>query len=84
MMTWKGVLIGLSCIVATLSLMGAEKSSDSVKDAYECLHDASVSYTNVGKDRRAGEEVYVACMHMKGYQQKIAWQIHREWLMRDD
>lgn len=84
MMNWKGVLIGLACIVATLSLIGAERSSSAVKDAYECLREASVSYTNVGKDKRAGEEMYVACMHVKGYEQKIAWQIYRDWLMRED
>jgi hypothetical protein len=84
MVTWKEMLIGLGCIVATLSLMGAEKSSDSVKDAYACLRDASTAYTSVGKDRRAGEEVYVACMHARGYEQKIAWQIYREWLLRED
>ena len=84
MLTWKWVLIGLGCIVATLSLMGAEQSNTSVKDAYACLRDASGAYTNVGKDKRAGEEMYVACMHVKGYEQKIAWQIYRDWLMRED
>jgi len=84
MLTWKWVLIGLGCIVATLSLMGAEQSNTSVKDAYACLRDASGAYTNVGKDKRAGEEVYVACMHAKGYEQKIAWSIYKDWLMRED
>lgn len=84
MLTWKGALIGVGCLVVTLSLIGAEQSSDSVKDAYECLRTASVSYTNVGKGKRAGEEVYVACMHVKGYEQKIAWSIYRDWLLRED
>lgn len=84
MLTWKGALIGLGCLVVTLSLMGAEQSRDSVKDAYECLRVASASYTNIGKGRHAGEEVYVACMHVKGYEQKIAWEIYRDWLLRED
>lgn len=84
MLTWKEALIGLGCIAATLSLMGAEQSRDSVKDGYECLRTASAAYTNVGRDRRAGEEVYVACMHVKGYEQKIAWSIYKDWLMRED
>ncbi len=84
MLTWKAACIVLAGMVVTLFLMGAEQSNDSVKDAYECLRTASLSYTNVGKDRRAGEEVYVACMHVKGYQQKMAWGIYKEWLMRED
>jgi hypothetical protein len=84
MLTWKWALIGLGSLVVTLSLMGAEQSKDSVKDAYECLRVASASYTNVGKGKRAGEEVYVACMHVKGYEQRIAWEIYRDWLLRED
>jgi hypothetical protein len=88
MQTWKGALIGLACGAVVLALVSSsasrEATPESVQEAYECLRTATGAYTNVGRDKRAGEEVYVACMHAKGYGQRVAWGIYRDQLMRDD
>jgi methyl coenzyme M reductase subunit C-like uncharacterized protein (methanogenesis marker protein 7) len=88
MQTWKGALIGLACGAVVLSLVSSsasrEATPESVMDGYECLRTASAAYTSVGSAKRAGEEVYVACMHSKGYGQRVAWGIYRDQLLRDD
>ena len=83
MRTWKQILIGLTCIVALTPVLSAYTSRDPLADAYECMRAGASVGGAIARGTPAGN-LYIACMHVKGYGQGSSWEIYKNRLLQDD